>query len=138
MKGEKVREPQWLGWLREQVALGADLGAAIAALRKAGVSDPNIAAALESLKPRGSALTGGSLQLPPLVRRMPPNLRKVERAKANLYLLDDFLSSKDCERLTALIGHHLRPSIARRNTAATVTSAPARPACSPACAVLLR
>jgi prolyl 4-hydroxylase len=110
MKGQKVREPQWFAWLREQVALGADLGAAIGALRKAGVPDTQIGTALETLKPRGNALAGGTLQLPPLVRRMPPNLRKVERPSATLYLLDDFLSARECQALVALISHHLRPS----------------------------
>ena len=111
MKRESAREPQWLGWLREQIALGADLAVAIGALRKASVPDQAIAAGLEALKPRGSALSTGRLEPPPLLRRMPSNLRKVELGKANLYLLEDFLGAKDCERLIALIGHHLRPSL---------------------------
>ena len=110
MKGAKEREPQWFGWLREQVALGADLGAAINALRKAGVADPAIARGLEALKPRGNALVEGKLRPPPLVRTSPANLRKVETPRATLYLLDDFLSGNDCNSLVALIGHHLRPS----------------------------
>ncbi|HEU4781188.1 MAG TPA: 2OG-Fe(II) oxygenase [Steroidobacteraceae bacterium] len=110
MKGEKSREPKWIGWLREQVRLGADMGAAVEALRHNGVADPSIASALEMLRPLGDALSSGTLQPPPLIRRAPPNLRRIELPKLHLYLYDGFLSGKECERLNALISHHLQPS----------------------------
>jgi prolyl 4-hydroxylase len=47
---------------------------------------------------------------PPLVRKPPPRLRKFDTDQLDLYTLDDFLSPKECDRLVALINHHLRPS----------------------------
>jgi prolyl 4-hydroxylase len=114
MKGDKAREPRWLPWLREQVANGADMGAAASELRKIGVADSDIGKALELLAARGSALADGRLQPPPLIRRSPANLRKIELPALTLYQLDDFLSVKDCARVIALIGHHLQPSTLTR------------------------
>jgi prolyl 4-hydroxylase len=116
MNGERLHTSRWLPWLREQVANGADLGAAVDALRKAGAADPDIGTALESLRPKGSALVNGTLQLPPLVRRSPPTLRKIELPALTLYLHDDFLSALECERVIALAGSHLQPSPLTRDT----------------------
>jgi prolyl 4-hydroxylase len=110
MTDTSVRDARWLPWLREQVLLGADLSAAVAALRKVGVAEHEIMGGLETVRPRGDALATGMLQLPPLIRRAPVNLRRVDTAKADLYLYDDFLSAQECEALIALIGPHLRPS----------------------------
>jgi prolyl 4-hydroxylase len=54
---------------------------------------------------------------PPLLQRAPPNLKKFDSDKLQLYTLEDFLSPKECARVVALCSHHLRPS-----TVAYVTS----------------
>jgi prolyl 4-hydroxylase len=80
-----------------------------------GVADAAIGVALDGLKPQGSALAGGKLPPPPLIRRSPPNLHKIESPSLTLYQYDDFLKQKDCERVIALISHHLQPSTLTRS-----------------------
>src|SRR5687768_12324739 len=100
---------KWMNWLREQMRIGCDMSESVTTLRKAGYSDDIILAAFEAARPRGDALESGVLT-PPLIRRSPPNLRRVPDDRLQLYLLDNFLSPKECTRLCALIDHHLRPS----------------------------
>ena len=45
-----------------------------------------------------------------MLRRAPPNLRKLPTERAQIYALDEFLSPAECTRLVALGSHHLRPS----------------------------
>jgi prolyl 4-hydroxylase len=47
---------------------------------------------------------------PPLLRRSPPKLRRIETDKFSAYTLEGFLSPKECARLVALVSHHLSPS----------------------------
>src|SRR4051812_9812653 len=95
-----------LAWLRERLLLGADIGAAIAELRKHGYSEAAIIMGFEAVRPRGNALANGAMQSLPLIRRAPPNLRRLENPKVDLYTLEDFLGDAECARLTALAGHH--------------------------------
>ena len=110
MTGESTRNPQWLTWLKDQVSFAADMGQAVQALRSAGIPDPAIAAALDTLRPRGSALSDGRLAPPPVLARAPANLRKLDAPRLDLYALDDFLSADECERISALAAQHLQPS----------------------------
>jgi prolyl 4-hydroxylase len=98
-----------LAWLREQMNLACDLSTSVESLRKLGFSDDVILEGIESIRPRGDALSSG-VHLPPLIRRQPANLHKLDHPEVDLYTLEGFLSAKDCARLTALIGHHLTPS----------------------------
>ena len=98
-----------LKWLREQMLMACDMSQSVETLRKQGYSDPAILDAFEAVRPRGNALAEGS-RPPPLIRRMPKNLHRVDNANLELYTLDDFLSQKECARLVALIDHHLHPS----------------------------
>jgi prolyl 4-hydroxylase len=110
MNGEKSLDAKWLSYLRENTRIGADFADTFAALRNAGFSDKAIATAVDAVRPMGTALAEGKLRPPPLIRRMPPKLHKVDTPAADVYTLDNFLSAKDCERLVGLINHHLRPS----------------------------
>jgi len=110
MNGEQGPAPGWVSWLRQQVELGADFAEVRAFLHKGGVSDEAIAAALETVRPLDSALARGKLELPPLIRRAPPNLRKLDARELDLYTYEDFMSRKECERVAALAAHHLQPS----------------------------
>jgi prolyl 4-hydroxylase len=109
MTGERAVEPHLLDWLREQLRLGCDMSESVITLRKQGFSDEAIVAAFETVRPRGDALSAG-VHLPPLIRRRPANLRRIDNPKIELYALDGFLSAKECTRLIALISHHLTPS----------------------------
>ncbi len=110
MKHKQAPEPQWITWLREQVRQVRDFEVVHGMLRKQCVSDESIATALESMRPLHSALASGTLGIPPLIRRPPPKLRKLEVTQFDLYAWDDFMSAKDCARLIALTSHHLIPS----------------------------
>ena len=104
-----------LAWLRERLLLGADIGAAVAELRKHGYSEAAIIMGFEAVRPRGNALANGAMQSLPLIRRAPPNLRRLENPKVDLYTLEDFLGDAECARLVALAGHHLKPSTVSEN-----------------------
>lgn len=111
MNPEAQVGPQLLDWLRTQMAIACDLSESVEHLRKLGFSDRAILVAFETVRPRGDAIAAGG-NLPPLVRRAPPALRKFSsRGHAvDIYTLDDFMSPNECAKLKALIGHHLRPS----------------------------
>src|SRR5687768_6892526 len=82
-----------LAWLREQMNLARDLSASVHSLRKLGFSDDVILESIESIRPRGDALSSG-VHLPPLIRRQPANLHKLNHPEVDLYTLDGFLSAK--------------------------------------------
>src|SRR5262245_40703677 len=104
MTQERRLDPQALAWLRERLLLGADTSNAVAQLRQRGFSDAAIIAGFEAVRPRGNALANGAMQSPPLIRRAPPNLRRLENPRVDLYTLEDFLSPGECTRLVALAG----------------------------------
>lgn len=79
-------------------------------LRQRGFPDAAIVAALEAVRPRGSALAGGAMTAPPLVRRAPENLRRLDQAGFPLYTLTDFMTAAECTELIGLLGGHLQPS----------------------------
>lgn len=102
-------EPQRLLWLQERMRLGTDMSLIVEWLRERGYTDRAILAGFEAVRPRGDAVEQGFTK-PPLVQRAPPTLTRVDTDKMDLYLLEDFLSAKECAKLTGLIAHHLRPS----------------------------
>ena len=97
-----------LKWLRDQMDMACDMSESVETLRKWGYSDMAILEGFEAARPRGNALD--NVLPPPLIRRNPKNLHRVDNPNLELYTLDDFLSAKECARLVALIGHHLHPS----------------------------
>ncbi len=109
MKRNLVAEPQWMGWLREQVRHVRDFDLMNEALKKQGLSEEEIAAGFQAVRPLHSALIDGKVGTPPLIRRAPPKLRKID-VPFELYAYDDFLSQKECARIVALTSHHLKPS----------------------------
>jgi prolyl 4-hydroxylase len=101
--------PRGLELLRDRLRVANDMGETVEWLRAKGYTDEAILDAIETVRPRGDALAQGVIN-PPLIRRAPANLRKIATDKLLLYTLEDFLSPRECSRLTALIAHHLRPS----------------------------
>src|SRR5512139_3978401 len=101
-------EPRRLAWLQERMRLGTDMAETVEWLRGRGYTDRAILAGFEAVRPRGDAVEQGFMR-PPLIQRAPPTLIKVDSDKVDLYLLENFLSEKECARLTGLIAHHLRP-----------------------------
>ena len=107
---EKMLDARWHDRLRDNMKLGCDLMELMKTLRQAGFSDDAIAAGLDAVRPTGDAFAAGVMQPPPLIRRMPAKLKRFDHSEVELYVLDDFLSRKECDKLVALISHHLRPS----------------------------
>src|SRR5688572_51602 len=108
-KGLAQLDPLSLAGLRERMRLATDMSSAVNWLRGLGYSDRAILAGFEAVRPRGDAFSQG-VENPPLLRRAPPNLRKVETGKLTLYLLDDFMTADECSRLISLVSNHLSPS----------------------------
>jgi prolyl 4-hydroxylase len=100
----------WTEWLRDNVQIGADFAQLHQQLRAAGYSDRAIAASLESIRPRDSALTTGRLEPPPLIRRNPPGLRRLDTPDIEIYTYENFLSPEECAPIIALANQHLGPS----------------------------
>lgn len=108
MNAETTLSPHWMGWLRQNLRLGTDLLETLTELRKAGYTDEAIAAALDIARPTNDA--SELMHDPPILKRKPPKLSRFDSPRVELYILDDFLSRKECDKLNALIAHHLRPS----------------------------
>jgi prolyl 4-hydroxylase len=109
-KHQGAAQPAWLTWLSEQVRLGVDFTLVHEILRKSGYPEEVVSQGLEAVRPRDSALVNGKLELPPLIRRAPAKLRRLDIPSIDVYAYEDFLSAKDCQRVINLVGHHLLPS----------------------------
>src|SRR5262249_49115821 len=90
--------------------LACDMSEPVERLRKLGYSDRAILVVFEKVWPRSNSLETGAVMTPPLIRSNPSNLRRIDDARVQLYTLDDFLGPQECERVIALVGHHLKPS----------------------------
>ena len=99
-----------LAWLRERVYLGADLDETIAILRRQGLTEGAIIAGFEAVRPRVNAVRSGEMATPPLIRRAPANLRRIDAPGIDLFTLEDFLDARECRQLIEVISGHLRPS----------------------------
>src|SRR5262245_47671387 len=109
MSGEKTAlDAYWTQWLRHHMRIGVDLVMLLEDLRKAGFTDKAIAAGFDAVRPQNDSTE--QVRIPPLLRRNPPKLHKFDDPRVDLYTLEDFLSPKECERIIALVDHHLTPS----------------------------
>jgi prolyl 4-hydroxylase len=117
---EKQLDHSWKKWVEENIARGCDPQELFGILVKQGFSPDCIADAMGNRLPDGP----GSLEEAPcdepdfhaiskprLVRNKSGlKLQKVDTGKVQLYMLDDFLTARQCDDMAALIGEHLRPS----------------------------
>jgi prolyl 4-hydroxylase len=109
MDRERALDASWKAWLKENIERGCDGAELVRILRSHGFSLSSIQQGMGAAFPSETPPVDPS-QPPPLVRRPPAKLRKVHTDKLDIYTLEDFLSVKECDRLVALINHHLRPS----------------------------
>lgn len=107
-EGRTALDAYWTKWLRHSMKMGVDLLELLERLRKEGFTDQAIAAGFDAVRPQNDA-TEVSFT-PPLLKRNPPNLRRFDDPRVELYTLEEFLSRRECERLVGLIDHHLKPS----------------------------
>ena len=111
MTRERALDESWKGWLKENIERGCSRTELVEILRKHGFSLSSIRENMGEAFPSDDPVSRSEpLPVPRLVRQPPPKLRKVETDAVDLYTLDDFLSAKECDRVVALINHHLRPS----------------------------
>ena len=110
MEPGKGLDARWIAWLREWMLRGGDMSRPVQEMRRLGFSDATIFQGLEAARPRGNALANGAMQSPPLIRRAPQNLRRIDAAGFALYTLAEFLDPAECAELVGLIGGHLKPS----------------------------
>jgi hypothetical protein len=109
MNADQPLDARELAQLRAEMRLACDMSLSVQRLRQQGFSDRAIVAAFEAVRPRGDGIAGG-IQHPPLLQNKPAKLRKLDTDKLDVYVLDDFLSRGECERIVALVSHHLHPS----------------------------
>jgi prolyl 4-hydroxylase len=110
MNRERALDASWKAWLKENLERGCRRPELVEILRGHGFSLSSIQQNMGAAFPSDTPPPGGPLEAPRLIRQPPANLHKVDTSDLDLYTLDHFLSAKECDRLLALISHHLRPS----------------------------
>jgi prolyl 4-hydroxylase len=109
MNRERALDASWKAWLKENLLRGCSPPELVDILRKNGFSLSSIHQSMGAAFPLDTPPQDPQPP-PPLVRKPPAKLRKVETDQLDIYTLDDCLSAQQCDRLVALINHHLRPS----------------------------
>jgi len=109
MTRERALDASWKAWLKENIERGCSRPELVQILRTNGFSLSSIQQNMGDAFPLDTP-PQDPLQPPRLVRKPPRTLHKVPTDELDIYTLDDFLSVKECDRLVALINHHLRPS----------------------------
>ena len=97
-------------WLKDQLERGCSRREIADILFQQGFSVEFVREKMGDSYPDEITRATGPLQPPPLVRKAPKNLRRVDTDKLELYVLEDFLSPKLCDQIAALLRHHLKPS----------------------------
>jgi prolyl 4-hydroxylase len=111
MNRERALDASWKAWLTENIERGCSRPELVDILLKNGFSLSSIQQNLGGTLPFAAPTPPSApFQVPRLMRRAPSKLHKVATDEVDLHTLDDFLSVKECDRLVALISHHLRPS----------------------------
>jgi prolyl 4-hydroxylase len=109
MTRERALDASWKAWLKQNIERGCSRPELVEILRTNGFSLSSIQQNMGDAFPLDTP-PQNPLQPPRLVRNPPRNLHKVPTDELDIYTLDDFMSAKECDRLVALINHHLRPS----------------------------
>jgi prolyl 4-hydroxylase len=98
-----------LGFLRQWMRVGGDMSVPVLDLLKRGHAEAEVVAALETIRPKGNSFTDGAAVDPPLLRRAPPQLRRID-APFPLYALDDFLTPEHCAGIIEISRARMQPS----------------------------
>jgi prolyl 4-hydroxylase len=109
MTRERALDAQWQGWLQENLERGCNRAELVQILKTHGFSLSSIRQNMGAEFPADTPQQD-PLRPPSLVRKPPARLRRIDTEELELYTLDDFLKPQECDRLVALINHHLRPS----------------------------
>jgi prolyl 4-hydroxylase len=115
-------DDSWKSWLSENLARNCDPRELLGILVKHKFALDSIIGAMgdrfpgndvprEDLRRPADTPDFLALSQPPLLRNKAQlKLRKVDTAKLQLYVLDDFMTPAHCDAVAALIDRHLRPS----------------------------
>jgi prolyl 4-hydroxylase len=109
MTRERPLDASWKAWLTENIDRGCSRQELVQILRDHGFSLSSIRQNMGTAFPSETP-PPDLLEPPPLVRKPRAGLSKIATEALDIYTLDGFMSEKDCDRLVALIRHHLRPS----------------------------
>jgi prolyl 4-hydroxylase len=110
MNRERALDATWKAWLKENMERGCSRPELVDILRQHGFSLSSIHQNMGEAFPSDAPPPCAPLEPPRLIRQPPKQLHKIETAELDLYTLEDFLSVNECDRVVALINHHLRPS----------------------------
>jgi prolyl 4-hydroxylase len=97
-------------WLRSQLQRGCSHREIADILFAQGFSVATVRQQMGAAYPQEIERSTAPLDPPPILRRPPKTLRKVDTDKLELYVLEDFLSPGFCDQVAGLIRHHLKPS----------------------------
>ena len=97
-------------WMKTQIERGCSRQEIADILFQQGFSIETVRKQMGPYYPHQIEKTKDPLQPPPILRNPPKNLFKVDTNKLDLYVLENFMSPKLCDQVTALLRHHLSPS----------------------------
>src|SRR5205085_11662673 len=105
-------------WLQENLERRCDPKDLVAILLKNNFALSAIKAAMAATFPVEFEFVGSgspeptpsAIAAPPFTRERNPKLTKIDTDLLQLYTLDDFLSSRECDELVTVIDQYLRPS----------------------------
>jgi prolyl 4-hydroxylase len=97
-------------WLKRQIERGCSRREIADILFQQGFSIETVRAQMGDEYPVDIERSTTRLEMPPILRNPPKNLRRVETPKLDLFVLEDFMGEKMCDQVAGLIRHHLKPS----------------------------
>jgi len=107
-------EPPWTPasrqWLKDQLARGCSRREIADILFQQGFTLATVREKMGADYPPEIVHTQAPLEPPPILRKPPKTLRKIDTDKLDLYVLEDFLSARLCDQVMALLKHHLLAS----------------------------
>ena len=104
----KTLDASWKAWLKENVDRGCSPPELVGILRKHGFSMKSIRDNMGSAFPYEAHRSRE--KLPRLVRKPVPGLQQFDTDLIELYTLDGFLATSECDELSEVISTRLRPS----------------------------
>jgi prolyl 4-hydroxylase len=117
--GAGVLDQSWQNWIRENLQRGCDPQDLLDILLKNGFAEESIMQSLAAIAASADVSVSASpantcdyeaIASPPLLKRAPANLQKVESDLLQLYTFDDFMTAAECDAIVEIAHRHLRPS----------------------------
>ena len=107
-------DQRWQQWIDENIARGCDRYQMAAIMRRHGFDPAEVAAALgiraDAAPPDEAAEAQRQERQQPLAASFYQHARRIDTDKAEVYLLENFLGTRECEQVIHRIHQNLRPS----------------------------